>query len=304
MVPRSDIGAQVHAAKEGRPGATASFPYDRLTVERFREAFPRARWRDDLRVWFVPGPTAGRRLDRWLARELSGLHAHADARGKDAFAFDPIDSRYLEAADDLLIRAPYSKTIVAELQAVPWAWWDGELRVWRVPFRSWEEFRRRWPTIEAAAQRNEPEERRKRREALKNSPEHQKALAGESERRRRRYPVPDNALPSLHRVLMTKYGAAIFTDITGECVDDDVAQRFYPSLLTAGCNLIWASWRKPSHAELVKAWPSRWPASEAEIARGWWQPTLAELREERRKTRSTERGLATRQRSKKHAAIP
>lgn len=28
---------------EGRTGATAAFPYDRMTVERFRSAFPSAR---------------------------------------------------------------------------------------------------------------------------------------------------------------------------------------------------------------------------------------------------------------------
>jgi hypothetical protein len=49
---------------EGKPGATAAFPYDRLTAERFRSAFPGARWRDDLRAWFVPGTTAERRLSR------------------------------------------------------------------------------------------------------------------------------------------------------------------------------------------------------------------------------------------------
>lgn len=42
-------------AGDGAPGATAAFPYDHMTVERFREAFPRARWRDDLGAWFVPG---------------------------------------------------------------------------------------------------------------------------------------------------------------------------------------------------------------------------------------------------------
>jgi hypothetical protein len=30
-------------AGDGVPGATAAFPYDRMTIERFREAFPRAR---------------------------------------------------------------------------------------------------------------------------------------------------------------------------------------------------------------------------------------------------------------------
>ena len=48
---------------EGKIGATAAFPYDRMTVERFRSAFPDARWRDDLRVWFVLGTTAERRLN-------------------------------------------------------------------------------------------------------------------------------------------------------------------------------------------------------------------------------------------------
>jgi hypothetical protein len=37
-------------AGDGAPGATAAFPYDRMSVEHFGEAFPRARWRDDLRA--------------------------------------------------------------------------------------------------------------------------------------------------------------------------------------------------------------------------------------------------------------
>ncbi len=40
---------------KGKAGATAAFPYDCMTAERFRSAFPGARWRDDLRAWFVPG---------------------------------------------------------------------------------------------------------------------------------------------------------------------------------------------------------------------------------------------------------
>ena len=36
---------------EKEAGATAAFPFDRATVERFRKAFPRARWRDDLQAW-------------------------------------------------------------------------------------------------------------------------------------------------------------------------------------------------------------------------------------------------------------
>ena len=121
---------------DGKSGATAAFPHDRVTVERFRSAFPGARWRDDLRAWFVPGTTAERRLNRWLGREMSGVLTYADERGRDGFAFQPIESRYFEVADDLRIRTPYSRTIMDELRLVPWAWWDGDLKAWRVPFRS------------------------------------------------------------------------------------------------------------------------------------------------------------------------
>ena len=46
-----EFSATQRDAGDGAPGATAAFPYDRMTVERFREAFPRARWRDDLGAW-------------------------------------------------------------------------------------------------------------------------------------------------------------------------------------------------------------------------------------------------------------
>jgi hypothetical protein len=279
---------------DGKSGATAAFPYDRVTVERFRSAFPGARWRDDLRAWFVPGTTAERRLNRWLGREMSGVLTYADERGLDGFAFQPIESRYLEAADDLRIRTPYSRTVVEALRSVPWAWWDGELRAWRIPFRSWEDLRRRWPTIEAAAQRNEPVERRKRQQARKGTPEQQEAVARAAEKRRRRYPVPAEPLPPLERVLMTDQGAVIFVDVTGEIVDDIHSKTFYPEISSAGVTLVWASWRKPTHDELVRVWPARWSPDPRDRARGWWQPSIEELRVERRKTASSERALETR----------
>ena len=102
--PGFSIAAQENT--EGKVGATAAFPYDRMTVERFRSAFPGARWRHDLRAWFVPGTTAEQRLNRWLGREMAGVLSYADDRGRDAFAFEPIESRYLEVADDLRIRTP------------------------------------------------------------------------------------------------------------------------------------------------------------------------------------------------------
>lgn len=279
---------------DGTPGATAAFPYDRLTVERFRSAFPRARWRDDLQAWFVPGTRAEKRLNRWLERELSGVLAYADQRGRDAFAFEPITSRYLDAADDLLIRTPYSRAAIDELRAVPWARWDPALKAWRVPFRSLEALRRSWPAIEEAARRAEPEERRKRQDARKASPTHSDAVAEVSERRRHRYPVPENATPPLDRVLMTHAGPVVFEGVTGELADAATAARFYPGVGAGGAALIWAGWRRPTHAELVHAWPARTPPDPAEQARGWWQPTLDVLRQERRRAASLERARATR----------
>jgi hypothetical protein len=267
-------------------------------VERFRSAFPRARWRDDLRAWFVPGSTAERRLNRWLGREMSGVLAYADDRGRDAFAFQPIESCYLEIADDLRVRTPYSRTVVDELRAVPWAWWDSELKAWHVPFRSWEELQKRWPAIEAAAQRNEPAERRKRQQAREGTPEQQEVAARAVERRQRRYPVPDEGPPPLGRVVMTHQGAIIFDTVTGELVDKDIANSRYPRVSMIGVTLIWAMWHKPTHAELIKAWPARAPTDPRDLARGWWQPTIDELRVERRRVASTERAMITRRSTK------
>jgi hypothetical protein len=281
-------------AGDGAPGATAAFPYDRMTVERFREAFPRARWRDDLKAWFVPGTTAERRLRTWSGREWTGVLAHADQRGRDAFAFEPITSRYLAVAEDLMVRTPYSRTVIDALRMVPWARWDPASKAWHIPFRSFEELRRRWPSIECAARRAEPEERRKREEERKASPGQSDRLAEAAERRRNRYPVPENALPPLGRVLMTHAGCAVFETVTGELVEAPIAARFYPGVAFAPATLIWAVRRRPTHDELVRAWPARKAPGPAEFARGWWEPTIAALRDERRRAASLERAQATR----------
>lgn len=288
------FSATQRAAGDGAPGATAAFPYDRMTVERFRAAFPRARWRNDLGAWFVPGATAERRLNTWSGREWTGVLAHADARGRDAFAFEPLSSPYLEAADDLVVRTPYSRAVVAELRMVPWARWDPAVKAWRVPFRSLEELRQRWPAIEEAARQAEPEERRRREASRRASPEHADRLAEAAERRRNRYPVPEDVLPPLRRVLMTHVGCAVFEAVAGEVVEPRVAARFYPGVAAGTGALVWATRRRPTHDELVRAWPAREDAGPAETARGWWQPTIEELREERRRAASLERARETR----------
>jgi hypothetical protein len=40
-----------------------------MTVARFRETFPNARWSDRLQAGTVPDKTARKRIDRWLATE-------------------------------------------------------------------------------------------------------------------------------------------------------------------------------------------------------------------------------------------
>lgn len=52
MNAKSSVKADL-AAVDGRTGALASFPYDRMTVERFRKSIPSARWSDELKAWFV-----------------------------------------------------------------------------------------------------------------------------------------------------------------------------------------------------------------------------------------------------------
>ncbi|RUW85408.1 hypothetical protein [Mesorhizobium sp. M1E.F.Ca.ET.063.01.1.1] len=278
------------AAPQTADGAEARFPYDRTTVERFRRAFPRARWSDERGGWFVPGKTAARRVERWLAHEAASRAAHDDSKGRDAFAFDPLSSRYLQVADDLLIRTPYSRTVLEELRAVPWASWDDELRAWRVPFRSYEELQRRWPSIERAAQHAEPEERKRRWEANKHSGEYKAAKLRHAERRRRRFPLPAEDLPPFGRAVATQqYGIVVFTGISGKLADAPELSAFYPQMTDAAVDDVWARWRPPTLTELIKTWPARRPAGSTERSRGWWQPTLDELRIARRTARSLER---------------
>lgn len=112
----SDIGTDTPV------GATTNLPHNRITVQRFRETFPRARWSDRLNAWFVPGRTAGKRIGRWLAQMETEADAYADEKGRDAFAFEPIESQYLEAAPfGLQIRTPYSRTVVTEIREIPLA---------------------------------------------------------------------------------------------------------------------------------------------------------------------------------------
>lgn len=285
MVDGDDIGQD---AMEDDERAAVSFPFDRMTVQRFRETFPRACWSDRRKAWLVPGKTARRRIDRWMAREESRADPYADAKGRDAFAFEPILSPYLGVdREGFRIKTPYSRKLVEEIRQVPFARWDGDTKVWRVPFASYEDLVNRWQVIETEAQRCELEERRKRAEARRGTDEERTSRLRAAERKRRRIPLPADDLPPLDRpIATTAYGIVVVSDSNGELVERDESAELYPGLLG---DHVWATWRTPSLDELVHARPSKVEPGEQERRRGWWLPTLEELREARRMARARER---------------
>jgi len=75
----------------------------------------------------------------------------------------------------------------------------------------------------------------------------------------------------------------VTTEITGELVDQDEVSEHHPDV---SAEHVWAGWRLPTLEELVHTWPARHEPSEYEKDRGWWQPTLIELREARRQAKS------------------
>ncbi len=280
-----------------RPGAYISFPYDRTMLGEFRRAFPRAIWSDDRRNWFIPGKTADRRFTRWMDGQLSERDPFGESKGRDAYDFDPIGSPYLEAGDDLCLRTPFSRTIVEELRQVPWARWDDNSRTWHVPFRSYEELRKRWPVIEAAARRNEPDARKQRRLASRGSAEELEARSRSVEGRRRRYPVPAVFPPRLGRAVSTEtYGVIIFIGISQEIVPRTFSCS-YPFMNNSLMEFVWASWRPATLPELISVWPAR---TGPDHCSGWWLPDLEELRVSRKQARTQERRRAA---SRSHRAI-
>jgi hypothetical protein len=268
---------------EAKAGETVSFPFDRMTVEQFRARFPRARWSDSRKAWFVPGKTAARRVGRWLAELEAEADAHADAKGRDAFDFDPIESPYLELGKvGFRIRTPYSRTVVDELREIRFARWDGDLKIWHIPFRSFDDLRSRWAAIEAAARRNEPEERKRRADARKGTDEETNSKLRSAERKRRRYPLASDDLPPIGRPVAISYGIEVFSEITGELVEPDVVAEFYPGVTD---DHVWGHWRAPTLAELLTTWPAK---TALETGREWWFPTIEELRPARRAARLRE----------------
>lgn len=192
------------------------------------------------------------------------------------------------------IRTPYARTIVNEIREIPHARWDGDRRLWTVPYRSLEELRRRWRAIEAAAGRAEPQARRARRDAIRGAEEEEASKARIRERRRKRYPVLADDGPPFQRAIGTHVGVVFFIGTDGELADSDTVSAFYFSA-GEGEEYIWASWRSGSLEELVATWPARTPPKQSELGRGWWLPTLEELRTARRSAKSRRRTKGRRQ---------
>jgi hypothetical protein len=265
-----------------------SVAFDRMTIARFRQAFPNARWSEALQVWTVPGKTARRRIDRWLTLEDMRRSPFEEERGRDGYEFEPIYSPYLQVYDrGFKIKTPFSRTVVDELRQIPFARWNGDDKVWEIPFASYDDLKIRWEVIEAAAKRAEPEERQKRANARKGKEAEAKARRWTQERRKRRVPVSSDDLPPVGRAVATAaFGVIILIDVTGEMVCPDEVAEHHPDASDAH---VWAEWRAATLEELVHAWPSREAASEHEKIRGWWQPTLEDLREARRMAKSRER---------------
>lgn len=76
----TESNARPAPQKKDARGAEARFSFDRMAIERFQQTFPRARWSDERSSWFVPGKTAARRIDRWLAQEAALRAPHDIAR--------------------------------------------------------------------------------------------------------------------------------------------------------------------------------------------------------------------------------
>ena len=283
-------GFEIVPSPSEKPGAFVRFPFDRGLLDRFRGTFPRARWRRTEERWFVPGTTAPARLDVWVSREIFDLDRHADDKGRDAFAFDPLASPYLEVGAELTVRTPFSRKVVDLLRTVPFARWDGEAKAWRVPFRGFERLRAVWPEIEEAARANEPEARRRRRAEWAADPDE---AMRQAERRRRRYPVPLGDPPPLDRPVATElFGVVVFEGI-GDAIPED--EPIPPVFLHAEPRdevFAWARWRMPGWREVTRA-----KVSEDPPHRGWRLPGAADIEERRRTMRSQARARESRTRS-------
>lgn len=144
----------------------------------------------------------GSQAHRWLALEADRRARYDEERGRDTFEFEPILSPYLQVLDSgFRIRTPYSRTVGDELRQVPFAPWNGDDKVWEIPFASYDSStngrRSRKPRSGQSRKNAGSVPRPAGRE------EEAKAKRRTTERKKRGLPVSSDDLPALGRPVAT-----------------------------------------------------------------------------------------------------
>jgi hypothetical protein len=130
---RNDI--EIRDDEEG-PGAIVSFPFDAAVAERFREAFPRARWSDQLGAW-------QRREEAKSAPEYEETKAAAAERRRrrypvPASELPPPDRVLMSHEGPLVFLEVTGEVVPAETAARHYPWSSGQpgdlvWALWRRP---------------------------------------------------------------------------------------------------------------------------------------------------------------------------
>ena len=82
------------------------------------------------------------------------------------------------------------------------------------------------------------------------------------------------------------YGVVVATEVTGELVDPAEVVEHHTGVSDEH---VWVLWRLPTLEELIHTWPAQHEPIQFDRNRGWWQPTLDELRDARRQAKMRER---------------
>lgn len=178
----------------------------------------------------MPGRNAEKRISSWLAKLEVEADAFADEKGRDAFAFDPIESPCLDASQsELRVRITLfeDRGRRASGSAILALGRRQSLLCCSVPFIRGSSTPLAWPAIETAARRNEPDVRKARYQARKGTEIAEASKARARERRRKRYPVPLADHPPLARAVATRIGVVVFTGTDGEIAEPETVAAYY-----------------------------------------------------------------------------
>jgi hypothetical protein len=128
-------------------GAEVKFRFDRERLAAFRALFPKAQWRRDSGIWFVPDPDAAGRVNLWI-EEQRQQEREADAAAREAAESVTIeDPRVARVPEGWAVRTPYDPALVALLRGLSGARWDADTKRWLVPLRSTQALRDALPRL-------------------------------------------------------------------------------------------------------------------------------------------------------------